>query len=49
MLSAAAGENGVKTLYDDIASDNPAAGMFFRHGFREEYRTEDKIVLRKDL
>ena len=49
MLSAAAKENGVKTLYDDIAIDNPAAGMFLRHGFREEYRTGEKIILRKDL
>ena len=49
LLCAAAGENGVKVLYDDIAIDNPAAAMFRKHGFEEAYRTEDKIILRKEL
>ncbi len=49
LLCAAAKENGISTLYDDIAVDNPAVGMFLKHGFYEEYRTEDKIILRKDL
>ena len=48
-LCAAAKENGVPLLYDDIAIDNPAIGMFLRHGFREAYRTADKIILEKEL
>lgn len=49
MLCQIAKEDGIKTLYDDIAMDNPAAGLFLRHGFKEEYRTDRIIMLRKDL
>ena len=42
-------ENGVTELYDNIAVDNPAIGMFIRHGFSEDYRTEDAIFLKKTL
>ena len=49
MLCQEAKENGVKTLYDDIAIDNPALGLFLKHGFKEEYRTDRIIMLRKDL
>ena len=49
MLCAAAKENGVAVLYDDIAADNPAIGMFLRHGFAEERRTAEKIWLKKTL
>ncbi len=49
MLCSAAKENGISVLYDDIAIDNPAIGLFLRHGFAEEYRTEEKIYLRKEL
>ena len=49
MLCAAAAENGVEVLYDDIAIDNPAIGMFLRHGFSETGRTEEKIILKKEL
>ncbi|MBQ9593466.1 MAG: GNAT family N-acetyltransferase [Lachnospiraceae bacterium] len=49
LLCALAAENGLTCLYDDIAIDNPAADMFLRHGFREESRTEEKIILRIDL
>ena len=48
-LCANAKSNGVSVLYDDIAVDNPAADMFFRHGFTEIYRTDEKIVLKKEL
>ena len=34
-------------LFDDIASDNPAISLFLKQGFYEEYRTEEKIVLKK--
>lgn len=49
LLCAAARESGIDVLYDDIAADNPAVSLFLRHGFTEEYRTEDKIILKKDL
>ena len=49
LLCAAAKENGVAALYDDIAADNPAIGLFLRHGFAEESRTEEKIILRRVL
>lgn len=49
MLCDAAKENGVTELYDNIAVDNPAIGMFIRHGFSEDYRTEDAIFLKKTL
>ena len=49
MLCDVARENGVSVLYDDIAIDNPAIGLFLKHGFSEEYRTKEKIVLKKEL
>lgn len=49
LLCAAAKENGIAVLYDDIAVDNPALGLFLKHGFSEEYRTEEKIILKKEL
>ena len=49
LLCAAAKNNGIRVLYDDIAIDNPAIGLFFQHGFTEEYRTEDRIFLKKEL
>ena len=49
MLCSAAKENGISTLCDDIAADNPAVTLFLKHGFAEEYRTEDKIILKKEL
>ena len=49
LLCTAAKENGIAALYDDIAVDNPAAGLFLKKGFHEEYRTKEKIVLKKDL
>ena len=49
MLCQIAKENGIKTIYDDIAIDNPALGLFLKHGFMEEYRTDRIIMLRKDL
>ena len=48
-LCNAAKKNGVDVLYDDMAIDNPAIAMFLKHGFIEEYRTEEIIMLRKEL
>ena len=49
LLCSAAKNNGIKVLYDDIAIDNPAIGLFLKHGFAEEYRTEEKVFLKKEL
>lgn len=49
MLCAAAKENGVKRLVDDIAIDNPSVMMFLRGGFRERMRTAEFILVEKDL
>ena len=49
LLCRAAAESGVDVLRDDIAIDNPAIGMFLRRGFAEEYRTDEIIMLKKDL
>ncbi len=48
-LCALARENGVRSLFDDIAIDNPAIRTFLRHGFTERRRTDEKIVLEKEL
>jgi RimJ/RimL family protein N-acetyltransferase len=49
LLCRAAAERGITVLYDDIAIDNPAISLFLREGFREEYRTDEIIMLRKEL
>ena len=36
-------------LHDDIAIDNPAIRLFLKAGFYEEYRTDEIIMLKKDL
>ena len=49
LLCTEARSNGITVLYDDIAIDNPAAALFLRHGFKEEARTAEKIILKKAL
>lgn len=49
MLCEAAAENGIAVLHDDIAIDNPAVTMFLKSEFVEEYRTDEIIMLKKDL
>lgn len=49
LLCSAAKSNGVSVLYDDIAIDNPAVSLFLKHGFVEESRTEEIILLKKGL
>ena len=49
LLCDAAEKNGVAFLYDDIAIDNPAYTLFLNHGFVEEYRTDEVIMLKKEL
>ena len=49
LLCSAAKENGIEALYDDIAIDNTAISLFLKQGFVEEYRTTEKIILKKVL
>ena len=49
LLCAAAREAGIRELYDDIAIDNPGVSLFLRCGFREEYRTDEIVMLKKFL
>ena len=49
MLCEAAKANDVEILYDDIAIDNPAIKLFLKLGFHEECRTDEIIMLKKEL
>lgn len=49
LLCAAAKENGVDTLYDDISADNPSVALFLRGGFTVECRTNEIIMVKKIL
>lgn len=49
MLCEIAKENRITFLYDDIAIDNPAISLFIKAGFKEQYRTNEIILLKKDL
>ena len=49
ILCEEAKKKGIDTLYDDIASDNPAISLFLKHGFFEDGRAGDKIILKKKL
>lgn len=49
LLCAAARENGVKRLVDNIAVDNPSVRLFLGAGFRERLRTDEYILLEKEL
>ena len=49
VLCIVAKENGIQDLYDDIAIDNPAIGLFIKNGFVEINRTIDKVILKKIL
>ena len=49
LLCAAAKENGIAVLWDDIADDNPAVRLFLNHGFTEEYRADERIYLKRTL
>lgn len=49
LLCEAAKTNGIDILYDNIAIDNPAIKLFLKLGFYEEYRTDEIIMLKKEL
>ncbi len=49
LLCEAAKAAGITELYDDIAIDNTAIKLFLKQGFYECYRTEEIILLKKEL
>lgn len=49
MLCNIAKENGITALLDDIAIDNPGIIIFQKIGFKEQYRTDSIILLKKEL
>ena len=49
LLCAAARENGVKRLVDNIAIDNPSVGLVLSVGFRERLRNDEYILVEKEL
>lgn len=49
MLCDEAKRNKVSVLYDDIAIDNPGISIFLKLGFEEVLRSEQIILLKKDL
>ena len=49
LLCKSVKENGIDVLYDDIAIDNPAISLFLKAGFKEQYRTDEIILLKKEL
>lgn len=49
LLCAAAKENDVNRLMDNIAVDNPSVKMFLKAGFRERLRNDEYILLEKAL
>ncbi len=49
LLCEAAAANGIGVLRDDIAVGNPAVSLFLKAGFTEEYRTDEIVMLKKNL
>lgn len=49
LLCECAKQNRIEYLFDDIAIDNPAISLFLKNGFCEEFRTDDYIMLKKQL
>ena len=49
MLCEEAKRNGIAILYDDIAIDNPGISIFLKLSFKELYRTDSIILLKKEL
>ena len=49
LLCDAAKNEKIPELYDNIAIDNPGIALFLQCGFREEYRTDEIVMLKKCL
>lgn len=41
--------NGITKVYDNIAIGNPAVRLFEKCGFKEEYRTDEFVMVGKEL
>ena len=49
LLEEIAKANHIYTLCDDIAIDNTAISLFLKHGYQEIKRTNEIILLKKEL
>lgn len=49
LLCDIARENGVQTLYDDIAIDNPSIALFADCGFMQVMQTDEYVLVKKEL
>lgn len=49
LLCENAKNNGVMELYDDIAIDNPSISLFLKNGFKEVQRTNEYVLVGKEL
>jgi len=49
LLCECAKNNGIIELCDDIAIDNPSIKLFIDNGFKEEYRTNQIVMVKKVL
>lgn len=49
ILCAEVKRQGIASLWDDLAIDNPALPLFLTHGFTEAFRTPEQIYLKKEL
>ena len=48
-LCESAKDNGIKELYDDIAIDNTSVELFLKCGFAEVLRTNEYVLVKKEL
>ena len=48
-LCAAAKENGITVLYDDIAANNPSYHLFLKNGFEIEYENDVVVMIKRNL
>lgn len=49
LLCEAAKDHGIDALYDDIAIDNPSIALFTKCGFQVVLRSEEYILVKKEL
>lgn len=49
LLCECAKNNGIDVIYDDIAADNPSVNLFLKNGFSVDYRTDEIIMVKKEL
>ena len=49
LLCDTARKNGIKELYDDIALDNSSIALFLKCGFTEVLRTNEYVLVKKEL